>query len=58
MKQSKSQKVKKPTIQVVKQRPSREDAQIDNQWSFLEDEEDLVTYQHAYEFAPEHRFFN
>ena len=42
-----------------KGRPAKsDDSQLDNQWSFLEDEQDLVHFQHAYEFSPENRYFN
>ena len=60
MKQSNSKTVKKPKIQSLQQKAAQKgnSAEFENQWTFLEDEEDLVTYQHAYEFAPEHRYFN
>lgn len=60
MKQLTSQKVKKAKIQSLKHKTPKPgaNAELDNQWSYLEDEEDLVVFQHAYEFDPEHRFFN
>ena len=57
------QKNGKTTVQNLKhkaaRRPAKEsESQFDNQWMFLEDEQDIVGYQHAYEFAPENRYFN
>ena len=59
MKQKISQNSK--TVQNLKHKAKSKPGQSvdpDEGWSFIEDEPDLVQFQHEYEFAPEHRFFN